>query len=111
MVKYTGDGLLAMFDQPSDALKCSIEFRDRIASVGLDVRSGVHTGEIELVDSDVHGIGVHIAARVSDLAAAGEILATATVRQLVTGSGFSFTARGPRELRGVPGDWDLYAVE
>jgi len=111
VVKYTGDGLLAMFDQPSDALRCSIEFRDEIASAGLDVRSGVHTGEIEVVDADVHGIGVHIAARVSDLAAAGEILATATVRQLVSGSGFLFTARGARELRGVQGEWDLYTVE
>ena len=111
VVKYTGDGLLAMFDQPSDALRCSIEFRDRTASAGLAIRSGVHTGEIEVANADVHGIGVHIAARVSDLAAAGEILATATVRQLVTGSGFSFTDRGVRELRGVEGDWDLYAVE
>jgi class 3 adenylate cyclase len=100
-----------MFDQPSDALNCSIEFRDRIASVGIQVRSGVHTGEIEVVDADVHGIGVHITARVSDLAAAGEILATATVRQLVSGSGFLFTARGTRELRGVHGDWDPYSVE
>jgi class 3 adenylate cyclase len=105
------DGLLAMFDQPSDALECSVEYRDRIASAGLDVRAGVHTGEIEVIDTDVHGIGVHITARVSDLAAAGEILATATVRQLVTGTGFSFAARGARVLRGVPGDWDLYAVE
>jgi class 3 adenylate cyclase/TolB-like protein len=111
VIKYTGDGLLAMFDQPSDALSCSIEFRDRIASAGLQVRSGVHTGEIEVVDADVHGIGVHITARVSDLAAAGEILATPTVRQLVSGSGFLFTARGAHELRGVQGEWDLYAVE
>lgn len=111
LIKYTGDGLLAMFDQPSDALSCSIEFRDRVASTGLEVRSGVHTGEIEVVDADVHGIGVHITARVSALAAAGEILATATVRQLASGSGISFTARGAYELRGVPGDWDLYSVE
>ena len=109
-VKSTGDGVLAVFDGPARAISALIMIRNTMRESGLDVRSGAHTAEIELHDQDVAGIGVHIAARVSGLAAAGEVLASRTVVDLVAGSGIEFEDRGDHELKGVPGFWHLFAV-
>ena len=109
-VKNTGDGMLAVFDGPARAISALVMIRNTMRESGLDVRSGAHTAEIELRDQDVAGIGVHIAARVSGLAAAGEVLASRTVVDLVAGSGIEFEDRGDHELKGVPGSWHLFAV-
>ena len=109
-MKNTGDGMLAVFDGPARAIGALIMIRNTMRESGLDVRSGAHTAEIELRDQDVAGIGVHIAARVSGLAAAGEVLASRTVVYLVAGSGIEFEDRGDHELKGVPGSWHLFAV-
>ena len=110
-VKKLGDGFLATFDGPARAIRCASSVH-RIAeeNFGLQVRSGLHTGEIELVDDDVSGIAVNIGARVEDLAQPGEILVSGTVKDLVAGSGLAFEDRGERELRGVPDRWRLFAV-
>jgi pimeloyl-ACP methyl ester carboxylesterase/class 3 adenylate cyclase len=109
-VNTRGDDFLVTFDGPARALRCALAITDAAAALGLDVRSGVHTGEVELHGDDLAGIAVHIGARVSALAAPGEVLATTTVRDLVVGSGIAFADRGEHELRGVPGCWSLVAV-
>lgn len=109
-VKRLGDGLLATFDGPARAVQCAIAIRARAAEIGLAVRSGVHTGEVELDGPDIAGIAVHIGARVGALAEDGEVLVSSTVRDLVAGSGLEFADRGEHELRGVPGSWALYSV-
>jgi class 3 adenylate cyclase len=109
-IKTVGDGLLATFDGPARAVRCAAAIRDDEAELGLQLRAGLHTGEIELMPNDIAGVAVHVAARISALAGAGEILVSATVRDLVTGSGLSFEDRGVRELRGVPGDWRVFAA-
>ena len=109
-IKSLGDGALATFDGPGRAVRCACALRDALRPLGIDMRAGVHTGEIELRDDDVGGIGVHIAARVSAVAGAGEVLASRTVVDLVVGSGIAFEDRGEHELRGVPGSWRLFAV-
>jgi class 3 adenylate cyclase len=111
VVKKMGDGLLATFDGPARAIRCATAIRDAArGQFDLDVRSGVHTGEIELIGDDVGGIAVHIGARVSAYADPGEVLVSGTVKDLVVGSGISFEDRGERELKGVPGSWRLWAV-
>jgi class 3 adenylate cyclase len=110
LVKATGDGLMATFDGPARAVRCAVELRDALGDVGLDIRAGVHAGEVELRGEDVGGIAVHIAARVQSRAAVGEILVSRTVVDLVTGSGLAFEPRARCELRGVPGEWELLAV-
>jgi class 3 adenylate cyclase len=110
-VKSTGDGILATFDGPGRAIRCACAIRDSVRSLGADVRAGLHTGEIELRGDDVAGVAVHIGARVSAAAGAGEVLVSSTVKDLVAGSGIAFEDRGERELRGVPGSWRLFAVE
>jgi class 3 adenylate cyclase len=111
VVKKMGDGLLATFDGPARAIRCAAAIRDAArAQYDLDVRSGLHTGEIELIGDDVGGIAVHIGARVSACADPGEVLVSGTVKDLVVGSGISFEDRGERELKGVPGAWRLWAV-
>jgi class 3 adenylate cyclase len=111
VVKKMGDGLLATFDGPARAIECAKAIRDGARhGYGLEVRSGLHTGEIELLGNDVGGIAVHIGARVGSLAAAGEVLVSNTVKDLVVGSGIEFEDRGERELKGVPGSWRLWAV-
>jgi class 3 adenylate cyclase/pimeloyl-ACP methyl ester carboxylesterase len=109
-VKTVGDGFLATFDGPARAIRCAVAIREAVRALGLDVRSGVHTGECEIRGEDVGGIAVHIGARVSAQAEGGEVLVSSTVRDLVVGSGLSFEDKGAHELKGVPGTWNLYAV-
>jgi class 3 adenylate cyclase len=110
-VKTMGDGFLATFDGPARAIRCATAIRDTASSqYGLQVRTGLHTGEIELIGDDVGGIAVHIGARVSACAGPGEVLVSGTVKDLVVGSGIAFEDRGERELKGVPGTWRLFAV-
>jgi class 3 adenylate cyclase len=109
-IKSLGDGALATFDGPGRAVRCACALRDALRPLGIDIRAGVHTGEIELRGDDVGGIGVHIAARVSSLAGAGEVLASRTVVDLVVGSGIAFQDGGEHELKGVPGQWRLFSV-
>jgi len=110
-VKHTGDGFLATFEGPARAIRCARAIRDRLRELDVDVRTGLHTGECELVGDDVGGIAVHIAARVMTAADAGEIVVSSTVKDLVIGSGIEFDARGAHQLKGVPGEWALFAVE
>ena len=109
-VRSTGDGALATFDGPGRAIRCACAIKDALRSLGIDVRAGLHTGEIELRGDDVAGVAVHIGARVSALAGAGEVLVSSTVKDLVAGSGIEFMDRGEHELKGVPGSWKIYAV-
>jgi class 3 adenylate cyclase len=110
-VVTTGDGFLATFDGPARAIRCANDIRNGTARLGLEVRIGLHTGEFEIRGDDVGGIAVHIAARVMAKAAAGEILCSRTVKDLVIGAGFVFTDRGAHRLKGVPDRWQLFAVE
>jgi class 3 adenylate cyclase/pimeloyl-ACP methyl ester carboxylesterase len=111
LVKSIGDGVLATFDGPGRAIRCSCAIRDSAKTIGIDIRAGLHTGEIELVGDDVAGIAVHIGARVMAHADGGEVLVSSTVKDLVAGSGINFIERGEHELKGVPGPWRLFAVE
>jgi len=110
-VKTTGDGFLATFDGPARAIRAADAIRAGLAELGLEVRVGLHTGEVELLGDDVGGIAVHIAARVMAAAGAGEVLCSRTVKDLVAGAGYAFADRGTRTLKGVPDSWQLYAVE
>lgn len=111
VVKTTGDGLLAVFDGPARGIRCAQSLiADTRARTGLTVRAGIHTGELEQRGDDVSGIAVNLAARIADRAAGGEILVSRTLVDLVAGSGLGFTGRGVHELKGVPGQWQLFAV-
>jgi class 3 adenylate cyclase/pimeloyl-ACP methyl ester carboxylesterase len=110
-VDTAGDGFLATFDGPARAIRCAAATRDAVRSLGLEIRSGLHTGELELADGDVRGIAVHIGARVMALAEPNEILVSSTVKDLVAGSGIEFEDRGSPALKGIPGDWRLFAVK
>lgn len=110
VVKFTGDGALATFDGPARAINCAKAIRENVAELGLTIRAGMHTGEVEVADGDVHGIAVHIAARIMGLAAPGEVLVSGVVPPLVLGSRFEFTDRGRYELKGVPQRWPVFAV-
>jgi class 3 adenylate cyclase len=105
-----GDGFFARFDGPARAIRCACAIRDAVGELGLELRAGLHTGECELLDGKVAGIAVSIGARVADEAAPGEVLVSQTVKDLVAGSGLKFDDRGTAELKGVPGEWRLYAV-
>jgi class 3 adenylate cyclase len=109
-VDTAGDGFLATFDGPARAVRCALAVRDGLRQLGLQVRAGVHTGEVEAVSDSVRGIAVHIGSRISAAAGPGEVLVSGTVRDLVVGSGLEFEDRGARELKDVPGEWRLYAV-
>jgi class 3 adenylate cyclase len=110
-VKSLGDGALAVFDGPSRAISTATAIRDGVRELGIEIRAGLHTGECELLaGDDVGGLAVHIGARISALAGAGEVLVSGTVRDLIVGSGRELTDRGEHELKGVPGPWRLYAV-
>jgi len=106
-----GDGFFASFDGPARAIRCACAVTEAVKEVGLEVRAGLHTGECELLDNKVGGIAVHIGARVAKEAAPGEVLVSSTVRDLVAGSGIEFRERGTAELKGVPGEWRLFAVD
>jgi class 3 adenylate cyclase len=109
-VSTSGDSFLAMFDGPQRAIRCAMAIRDAVRSLGIEVRAGLHTGECEVRGDDIGGIAVHIGARVSALAGANEVLVSSTLRDLVIGSGLEFEDRGAHELKGVPGEWHLFAV-
>ena len=109
-VSTSGDSFLAMFDGPQRAIRCAMAIRDAVRSLGIEVRAGLHTGECEVRGDDIGGIGVHIGARVSSLAGPNEVLVSSTLRDLVIGSGLEFEERGAHELKGVPGEWRLFAV-
>jgi class 3 adenylate cyclase len=109
-VKTIGDGFLATFDGPAQAIGCGCAIREDAAQLGIAIRVGLHTGEIERRGDDIAGMTVNIAARVCALAGPGEVLVSRTVTDLVAGSGFSFDDRGDHELKGVPGSWRLSAV-
>jgi class 3 adenylate cyclase len=107
-VKSTGDGILATFDAPTRALHCAFGLRDAIVGLDLQLRASIHTGEVELRQGDVGGIGVHIASRALTQAAPGGVVVTRTVRDLVTGTDLAFSPLGSVGLRGIPGTWELY---
>jgi class 3 adenylate cyclase len=109
-IDTAGDGFLATFDGPARAIRCACAIRDAVRPLGLEVRAGLHTGEIELLGDGVAGIAVHIAARVAALAGSGEVLTSSTVKDLVAGSGVQFSDRGSHTLRGVPDQWRLFEV-
>jgi class 3 adenylate cyclase len=109
-VNTSGDGFLAMFDGPQRAIRCAMAIRDAVQALGIEVRAGLHTGECEVRGDDIGGIGVHIGARVSALAGPNEVLVSSTLRDLVIGSGLEFEERGGHQLKGVPGEWHLFAV-
>jgi class 3 adenylate cyclase len=110
LVKTTGDGVLATFDGPGRAIGCALTLREALRTLGIEIRAGLHTGEVELMDGDIGGVGVHVAARVLDHAGPGELLTSAAVPLLVAGSGTDFEDRGEHELKGIPGTWRLFAV-
>ncbi|MBA3584971.1 MAG: hypothetical protein H0W36_10685, partial [Gemmatimonadetes bacterium] len=105
-----GDGFLAAFDRPASAIRCAEAIRESLKELGLEIRAGVHAGEVDGSGRDLGGLGVHVGARVAAAAGPGEVLVSGTVRELVVGSGFQFEDRGERELKGVPGRWRVYAL-
>jgi class 3 adenylate cyclase len=109
-VNTSGDGFLAMFDGPQRAIRCAMAIRDAVQALRIEVRAGLHTGECEVRGDDIGGIGVHIGARVSALAGPNDVLVSSTLRDLVFGSGLEFEERGAHTLKGVPGEWHLFAV-
>jgi class 3 adenylate cyclase len=109
-VNTSGDGFLATFDGPQRAIRCAMAIRDAVQALGIEVRAGLHTGECEIRGDDIGGIGVHIGARVSALAGPNDVLVSSTLRDLVIGSGLEFEDRGAHALKGVPGEWHVFAV-
>jgi class 3 adenylate cyclase len=110
VIKTTGDGVLATLDGPSRAVECACAIRDAVDSLGIQIRAGVHTGEVERRGDDVGGIGVNIGSRIATLAGPGEVWVSRTVKDLTTGSGLTFTDRGQHTLKGVPDNWELYSL-
>ncbi len=110
-IKTLGDGMLATFDGPARAIRCALAVTEAVKPLGIEVRVGLHTGEVELVGDDIAGIAVHIAARVGALAETSEVLVSGTVKDLVAGSGIAFSDRGEHALKGVPDTWRLFAVD
>jgi class 3 adenylate cyclase len=110
-INTTGDGFLATFDGPARAIRCACAIRDGAGQLGLEIRAGLHTGEVEVIGDDIGGIAVHVGARVSAEAQPGEVLVSSTVRDLVAGSGIVFATRGPHRLKGVSEPWELLAVQ
>ena len=110
-IKSTGDGILATFDGPARAIRCALAAKEDMRQIGIDVRAGIHTGEIEIIGNDIGGIAVHIASRVLGQAQDNKIWVSRTVKDLVVGSEFNFHDQGTYKLKGVPGEWNLYTVE
>jgi class 3 adenylate cyclase len=109
-IQTTGDGFVASFDGPARGVRCAQAVIENTRKLGIEVRTGLHTGECEIRGDDLGGLAVHIAARIGSLSTAGEVLVSGTVKDLVVGSGIEFTERGMHELKGVPGAWNLFAV-
>jgi class 3 adenylate cyclase len=109
-IDTAGDGFLATFDGPARAVRCALAAAEEMGTLGIAIRAGVHTGEIELAGDDVRGLTVHIGARIAALASAGEVLVSRTVRDLVAGSGLTFEDRGVHRLKGVPDEWQILAA-
>jgi class 3 adenylate cyclase len=109
-IDTAGDGFFAAFDGPARAIRCACAITEAVKGLGLDVRAGLHTGECELVDGKIAGIAVHTGARVASQAHPGEVLVSGTVKDLVAGSGIQFEERGVHDLKGIPGEWHLFAV-
>jgi class 3 adenylate cyclase len=109
-VKTMGDGFLAVFDGPARAIRCAVAIREDLRKLGIGVRAGIHTGEVELMGEDVGGMAVNIGARVGALGGDGEVLVSSTVKELVVGSGIEFEDRGTHRLKGAPDEWRLFAV-
>jgi class 3 adenylate cyclase len=105
-----GDGFMARFDGPGRAIRCALAIASAVKPLGLDIRAGLHTGEVELMGDNIGGIAVHIAARINAEAAAGEVMVSSTTKDLVAGSGILFQSRGSKQLKGVPGEWALFAA-
>ncbi|HEY7470583.1 MAG TPA: adenylate/guanylate cyclase domain-containing protein [Acidimicrobiia bacterium] len=111
LVNTTGDGLVATFDGPARAIRAALAIRDALRGLGIEIRAGLHTGEVERLGSDIGGLGVHIAARVMALAPSGAVMVSRTVKDLAAGSGFSFTDAGTHVLKGVPDSWQVFSVD
>jgi len=109
-VNTSGDGFLATFDGPQRAIRCAMAIREAVHALGIEVRAGLHTGEREIRGDDIGGIAVHIGARGSALAGPDDVLVSSTLRDLVIGSGLDFDESGTHQLKGVPGEWHLFAV-
>ena len=109
-IDTAGDGFFATFDGPARAIRCAQAIVAAVREIGLEIRAGLHTGEVELADGAVRGIAVHTGARVASLAEAGDVVVSGTVKDLIAGSGIELTDRGTHELKGIPGNWQLYAV-
>jgi len=109
-IKTTGDGFLATFDGPARALRCACAIRDELRHLGIEIRAGLHTGECEIIEDDISGIAVHIAARIMSKAMPGEVLCSSTVKDLVAGSGIQFEKKGLFSLKGIPGEWEISAI-
>jgi class 3 adenylate cyclase len=109
-VKQLGDGFLASFDGPARAIRCAYSIGEEARELGIEIRAGLHTGECELIGDDLGGVAVHVAARVGAMARPGEVLVSGTLKDLVMGSGIDLVDRGAHELKGVPGEWRLFAV-
>lgn len=110
-VETAGDGFLAAFDGPARAIRCACQIVEAVRPLGVDIRAGLHTGECELAGDKIGGVAVHLGARVGAGAGAGEVLVSRTVKDLVAGSGIRFESRGSHVLKGIPGEWELFAVE
>jgi class 3 adenylate cyclase len=110
IVKFTGDGALATFDRPARAINCARAIRDAVEDLDISIRAGLHTGEVEMVDGDVHGIAVHIAARIMALTTPSEVLVSGAIPPLMLGLWITFDDRGNHELKGVPDLWPVLAV-
>jgi class 3 adenylate cyclase len=110
LIKSTGDGILATFDGPGRAVRCALAIRTALKQIGLPVRAGLHTGEIEMRGGDVGGVAVHVAARVMTQSQPDEVLVSRVLTDLVAGAGLTFSARGSHELKGLPGQWELFAA-
>jgi class 3 adenylate cyclase len=109
-INAAGDGFFAVFDGPARAIRCALALHERISRLGIGIRAGLHTGEVTMADDDVSGMAVHIGARVANSAGVGETLVSSTVKDLVVGADLAFADRGITTLKGVPGEWRLYAV-